>query len=124
MNLMFEIVRRARAGAVVSGLAFVLLGGTALAQATQGYSDQQNGGSSTYQGRGTNGGSDVNGSGAGGPRSRQLQTPENNGYNNGATNPGVATVPPPGADQPGGQVNPKYGAPQGTQNPQEYPPAR
>ncbi len=83
-----------RGGLILSALALTLFTGGAMAQ---GYSGQ-NGGSSTMQGQGTRGGSDVDGSGQGGPRSK-MQQPYNT-TNPSATRPGVATAPSPRSNTP------------------------
>jgi len=75
--------------ATASALALALCAGGAMAQGYSGKS--QNGGSSTMEGQGTHGGSDVDGSGVGGPRSK-TQRPYNT-TNPSATRPGVATAP-------------------------------
>ena len=74
--------------ATASALALALCAGGALAQ---GYSGQ-NGGSSTMQGQGTRGESNVDGSGVGGPRDKMQQQPYST-TNPSATRPGIATAP-------------------------------
>jgi len=74
--------------ATASALALALCAGGAMAQ---GYSGQ-NGGSSTMQGQGTRGESNVDGSGVGGPRDKMQKQPYNT-TNPSATRPGIATAP-------------------------------
>lgn len=84
------IPRNFRGGLILSALALTLFTGGAMAQ---GYGGGQSGGATTQEGQGTRGGSDVEGAGPGGPRSK-MQQPYNT-MNPSATKPGVATAPSP-----------------------------
>ncbi len=87
-----------RGGLIATAAALTLALGAGGVMA-QGYGDSHNGGSSTMQGQGTRGESNVDGSGVGGPRDKMQQQPYNT-TNPSATRPGVATAPSPRSNNP------------------------
>ena len=90
-NMTF-IPQTLRGGLIATAAALTLALGAGGVMA-QGYGDSHNGGSATRAGQGTNGESNVDGAGQGGPRTK-LQQPYNT-TNPSATRPGVATAPSP-----------------------------
>jgi hypothetical protein len=95
----------------LSVLTVMLMAGGAFAQ---GYSGMQSGGSTTQQGTGTAGGSQVDGTGTAGPRDPgRLQQPYNTQSNtdsqSNTTRPNIATVPPKSNDRQDPNMNTQRG---------------